>query len=103
MESRVRLGGMDMRKFRGLVLPAAMPAGCAAPGAPAPVPPVPARYGLDPDQPAAVCRPEGERRHLARLFCPPGYPPPLERPRTVGPPRPPPRAPKIASAPGRDK
>src|SRR3546814_3666589 len=72
MESRVRLGGMDMRKFRGLVLPAAMLAGCAAPGAPAPVPHVPERYGLDPEQPVEVCRPEGERRYLARLICPSG-------------------------------
>src|SRR3546814_10705151 len=85
MESRVRLGGMNMRKFRGLVLPAAMLAGCAAPGAPAPVPPVPERYALDPEQPAEVCRPEGGRRYLARPICPSGEPPAFNRTGNVGP------------------
>src|SRR3546814_16506318 len=88
MESRVRLGGMDMRKFRGLVLPAAMLAGCAAPGAPAPVPHVPERYGLDPEQPVEVCRPAGERRYLARLICTSGARHAFERTGTAGPPPP---------------
>src|SRR3546814_19282990 len=88
MESRVRLGGMDMRKFRGLVLPAAMLAGCAAPGAPAPVPHVPERYGLDPEQPVEVCRPDGERRYLARPICPPGYNTPFDGPGHDAPPTP---------------
>src|SRR3546814_16031954 len=70
---------MDMRKFRVLVLPAAMLAGCAAPGASVPTLPVPERYGLDPEQPVEVCRPEGERRYLARLICPSGEHPASER------------------------
>src|SRR3546814_20168832 len=88
MESRLRLGGVDMRKFRGLVLPAAMLAGCAAPGAPAPVPHAPERYGLEPEQSVEVCRPAGERRYLARLICPSGEHPAFERPGNVRP-RPP--------------
>lgn len=74
-----------MRKFRGLVLPAVMLAGCATPGAPAPVPSVPDRYGLDPELPVEVCRPEGERRYLARLICPSGQHPTFERAGNVGP------------------
>src|SRR3546814_8268373 len=62
-----------------------MLAGCAAPGAPAPVPHVPERYGLDPEQPVEVCRPEGERRYLARLICPSGERPAFERTGNVGP------------------
>src|SRR3546814_10564639 len=76
---------MDMRKFRVLVLPAAMLAGCAAPGASVPTLPVPERYGLDPEQPVEVCRPEGERRYLARLICPSGEHPAFERTGNVGP------------------
>src|SRR3546814_15947858 len=85
MESRLRLGGVDMRKFRGLVLPAAMLAGCAAPGAPAPVPHAPERYGLEPEQSVEVCRPEGDRRYLARLIYPSRAHPPFERTGNVRP------------------
>src|SRR3546814_18385451 len=91
MESRLRLGGVDMLKFRGLVLPAAMLAGGAAPGAPAPVPHAPERYGLAPEQSVEVCRPEGQRRYLARHLCPAGEQPAFELPVHVDPrpPRPP--------------
>src|SRR3546814_15948123 len=92
MESRVRLGGMDMRKFRGLVLPAAMLAGCASPRAPAPVPPVPERYGLDPEQPVELCRPKSQTRFLALPIRPHGSCPAFAPPRTFGPPPPLPRA-----------
>src|SRR3546814_4057711 len=85
MESRLRLGGVDMRKFRGLVLPAAMLAGCAAPGAPAPVPHAPERYGLEPEQSDEVCRPEGQRRYLARHTCPYAERPEFEPTGNVGP------------------
>src|SRR3546814_11989907 len=92
MESRLRLGGVDMRKFRGLVLPAAMLAGCAAPGAPAPVPHAPERYGLEPEQSVEVCRPEGERRYLGRLICQSAERPAFERAGNVGTRRPTPLA-----------
>src|SRR3546814_4880777 len=59
-------------------------------GAPAPVPHVPERYGLDPEQPVEVCRPEGERRYLARLICPAGERPAFKRTGKVGPRAPPP-------------
>lgn len=74
-----------MRKFWGLALPAAMVAGCVAPGVPAPASPAPGRYGLEPEQSVEVCRPEGERRYLARLICPSGQHPTFERAGNVGP------------------
>src|SRR3546814_10820204 len=49
------------------------------------LPHAPERYGLEPEQSVEVCRPEGERRYLARLIFPSGEHPAFERTGNVGP------------------
>lgn len=74
-----------MRNPWGLLFSSVILAGCAAPGTPGPEAPAPDGYGLGPEQAVEVCKPDGERRYLARLVCPSGEHPEFRRTGNVGP------------------